>query len=150
MNQILPSAEAGFFDSSQLHKIRKESPSSVGSGINDPFPYPNTTTDESYAFVSSESREQFPDKFNNAWWDASGIINTYGATDAPLVDEQRETGVFHYLGSLGRFSSNYQNSQITDFTIFNPYIHHEYINNVGIAIPYVSTFKASIDWNVYG
>lgn len=146
---VLPSGESNLFDSSQYHNIRSESPSHRGSGINTPYPYPNTNTARQYAYISGDNTTN---KFNTNWWEVSGIVKTYPSDDGKLVDESRESGIFHYNFSKSAFSngSQAQSRQIENFTIFNNYIHHQLINQTIISIPYVSTFKMSINWNPYG
>lgn len=151
---VLPSGESNSFDNTQRHSIRSESPSHRGSGINVPYPYPNTNTARQYAYTSGDNTTN---KFTDNWWEASGIIKTYPSDDGQLIDKSRESGIFHYNGSSSVFSNGeaVKANQITDFTIFNYYIHHELMPSNAeegsiIKIPYVSTFRPSIDWNPYG
>lgn len=145
---ILPSGEAGNFDTIQSHNIRGEAQNLQGSGINVPYPYPNSTTDRKYAYTSDDTTTG---KFTSGWWEESGILKTYPSDDGQLIDETRESGIFHYDGPKSAFSNGEQvkERQISDFTIFNYYIHHERIPSI-VTIPYVSTFRPSIDWNPYG
>lgn len=165
---VLPSGESAYFDQSQLHKQRNEAAGFKGSGINAPFPYPNLETADEYAFVSGQTRTQFPDQFSDDWWDASGILKTYGSDDGTLVDPVRQSGIFHRNGakSLVRplfveglrnvpFSGILSNGeeiasrQITDFKIFNPFILDVRVprNEVNpaagklVQIPYLSTTR---------
>jgi len=130
---ILPSGEANFFDVRQSHNTRYETASSKvvineedsttvrhnggssPSGINIPFPYPNLTTQDKYAFPSGQTREDFPDQFSPEWWDASGILKTYGpdgiglSGKAPIPSKPahpRQSGIFHFIGDSGRFSAS--------------------------------------------
>lgn len=166
---VLPSGEAGAFDISQSHAVRAETKryiasgirsgsgiiivsgisTYIGSGINFPYPYPDTITEREYAYTSDDYSTG---KFSDEWWDTSGIIKTYPSNDGILCDEGRQSGILHYNGASGAFSNaqKVQSKQIEDFTIFNPYIHHERVNDNIISIPYVSTYKLSIDWNPYG
>ena len=94
------------FPSGEMHffDISQSGAGIVGSAINADFPHP----------------------------DESGIYKTHPA-DLDLVEK---TGVFHY-NNLERVFSNAPESRmvsITDFTIYNPYMHHE----GGVSIPYVS------------
>lgn len=141
---VLPSGEAGSFDFRQ-------------SGINEPFPYPNLTTPDEFAFESGADRTMFPGAFSDEWWEASGTIRTYPEDPGTPVDEERESGIFHFNELLSQFSnsSGVKDNQIDDFTIFNSYVHHQRLpaNNLTssqpILIPYVSTFNVSIDFNAY-
>lgn len=154
---VLPSGEAAGFDFAQSHKIRREASDFIGSGINVPFPYPNQTTPNEYSLLTGETQSQ--DKFSEEWWEVSGIFKTYPSGDGQLVDAQRESGILHFNGEKSLFSngSEVSSKQITDFNIFNNYIHHIRLpqNNRKIRpsivkIPFVSTFKVSINWNPYG
>lgn len=153
---VLPSGEHGGFDNSQFHKVRSEAKEFIGSGINVPHPYPNINTPTEYAYSSGD----ITGKFTDQWWATSGIIKTYPSSDGALSDKNRESGIFHYdigtnrLGKLatsGRFSNGEDvlADQISDFKIFNKYIHHEKVRNQLVEIPYISTFRVSIDWNPY-
>lgn len=99
---ILPSGESALFDNRQLHDVRSEAPGFIGSGINMPFPYPNEDTAEEYAFVSGQTREQFPNQFSSDWWAASGLLKTYphdgpvGYTDGNPAMNSSESGIFHW------------------------------------------------------
>ena len=142
---VLPSGESNGLDLAQQ-----------GSGINRPFPYPNTNTPDNKAFPSGHSRSQFPDQFSDDWWAASGIVKTYGPVEGALVDQSRESGIFHFDELFSQFSNaqNVAARQIDDFTIFNMYIHHERLPSNAIAgnlieIPFVSTYRTSIDFNAY-
>jgi hypothetical protein len=136
---VLPSGEGGGFDFAQ-------------SGINSPFPYPNENTPENLAFSDGATRADFPDQFDSDWWDVSGVIKTYGPEEGQLAD----SGVFNFNELLSQFSNSQEVSdqQITDFTIFNSYVHHQTLpandrNSTKIEIPYLSTYSVSIDFNAY-
>lgn len=87
---------------------------------------------------------KFPDP------DDSGIFKTYGP-DLPPVEK---TGIFHYNNLQGGFSNAEESRQnsITDFTIFNNYIHHyrtqtadeETETDDSISIPFISTYTISV------
>ena len=141
---VLPSGESGGFDNIQYHRSRAEAIGAKGSGINFPYPYPNTTTQNKYKTNGNS--------YTESWWETSGILKTYPPDDGILLDENRESGIFHYNFSKGRFSNgeDVKSSQIEDFTIFNDYIHHELVSFGIVTIPYISTFKVSINWNPYG
>lgn len=170
---ILPSGEAGFFDYTQDRSLNPttgfgvEDPDAVGSGINHPFPYPNKDTLDQFKYPSGDFysalyAQIFPEQFSDAWWEVSGIFKTYGPIPHldELVDDQRPksgSGVVHPHGLQGPFSNapSSKEDSINDFTVFNPYIHHELMpsNSMGgqtIRIPYVSTYRVSIDWDAYG
>lgn len=151
---VLPSGEGGGFDYSQSHSVRAEAPNKIGSGINTPYPYPNIQTSPQYAYLSGENPSG---KFTNDWWEESGILKTYPPDDGFLVDPVNQSGIFHYNGSSGIFSNgeSVKSKQIQDFVIFNNYIHHQRMpsnstNGDILSIPYISTFRKSIDWNPYG
>ena len=126
---IMPSSEMHFFDVSQSHIRRGTDELNINEGINATFPHPS----------------DFPE----GYLDVSGVHKTYGPTISDLSDIQaQQTGIFHYNNLQGQFSNalGTVSNSITDFTINNPYIHHEY----QIAIPYMSTFTASIAYYPYG
>lgn len=141
---VLPSGEANMFDFRQQ-----------GSGINTPFPYPNLTTPDNFAFESGADRTMFPDAYSDEWWAASGIVKTY--PEASGSTNERESGIFHFSELISQFSNatEVSGNQIDDFTIFNPYVHHQGLpannnNAPAIKIPYVSTYNVSLDFNAYG
>jgi hypothetical protein len=141
---VLPSGESGGLDFIQY-----------GSKINDQFPYPNLSTQENRAFTNGESREMFPDKFSDEWWDASGILDTSPEDSGVLFDPKNESTIFHFNGSVSRFSNGEEvkSNQISDFKIFNPYIHHELSsgkNKRAVEIPFISTSTISLDFRPYG
>ena len=155
-----------------------------GSGINFPFPYPNHLTHDLFKFEGSGffhgnsfirwSEDEtanpaiYADFFSAEWWDVSGILKTFpedrgGLQDfrvdkEPLETEYVGSGIFHPDELQNPFSNgpNSRASGIDDFTIFNPYIHHEKLpstlalDKMVIRIPYISTYNISIDFNAYG
>lgn len=140
---VLPSGEANSFDFRQQ-----------GSGINAEFPYPNLATPDDLAFESGADRTMFPNAFSDEWWDASGIVKTYPPESGST--NERESGIFHFNELISQFSSatEVSGNQIDDFTIFNPYVHHQRLpsnarNASAILVPFVSTFNASLDFNAY-
>lgn len=144
---VLPSGEANGLDFAQQN-----------TAINQPFPYPNDNTSEEFAFTSGTDRAMFPDQFDEDWWDASGVVKTYPPEEGALVDDNSESGVFHFNQLLSQFSNASQiiKQQIDDFTIFNPYVHHENLpagqssqKATPVLIPYVSTYQVSIDFDAY-
>ena len=129
--QIMPSSEMHFFDTSQSHVLNG------GSGINAKFP------DPSNFFTEDPDTGRTPEQ-------ESGILKTYGPDLVPI----EKSGIFHYDNLQGRFSNapaSRENS-ITDFTIFNHYIHHyrtqtaneETDRDASISIPFISTYTISV------
>ena len=95
-----------------------------GSGINANFPSPSDFTHD------------------------SGTIRTYG-TEGNIVEE---SGVFSGSGLNIPFSNATTAgvSGITDFTIFNNYIHNQLSkNDTVVQIPFLSTYKVSEGFNPY-
>ena len=95
-----------------------------GSGINANFPSPSDFTHD------------------------SGTIRTYGA-EGNIVEE---SGVFSASNLEVPFSNATTAgvSGITDFTIFNNYIHNQLSNNdTVVEIPFLSTYKVSEGFNPY-
>jgi hypothetical protein len=84
-----------------------------------------------------------PSGFNQA----SGVIRTY----PPNVNPVEQSGIFSYNELSSAFSNVSQVSglKIESFDIFNPYIHYYRIDNQPVKIPYVSTYKVSINYNPY-
>ena len=126
---VMPSSEMHLFDVSQSHIRQGTQELNVNKGINATFPHP----------------VDFPE----GYLDVSGVHKTYGPTISDLSDIQsQQTGIFHYNNLQGQFSNALEavSNSITDFTINNPYIHHEY----QVAIPYMSTFTASVSYYPYG
>lgn len=161
---ILPSGEMNFFDTRQLQEVRTESPDSITSGINLPFPYPNTQTEEKYGFIGATAsgyeshRSRYSDlpieeqQFSDKWWTTSGILKTSGPLSDPLQDKERESGVFHKLLDVSHFSngSGIKDRQIDDFEIFGLYYHHERLPSdvdnrkaFVVKIPYLSSYIAT-------
>ena len=144
---ILPSSEAHFYDLAQAHAHND------GRGINAVFPNPS----------SSNSA----DKFSEDWWDVSGLLRTY-PEEEPEKDEEfwrthlvlsrgdpggGHSGVCYYVGLRGQFSNLGISGvvPVSDFNIFNQYIHHvSDINGVAIFIPYISDYTVSVAYNPYG
>jgi hypothetical protein len=161
---VLPSGEVGFFDFRQDRAVNP-TPWSNGSGINSPFPFPNVNTIDEHKypmndFYSSFYAQYFASQFSDEWWAVSGILNTYGASEGNLVDDRRPKsgkGSIHPYGFQSPFSNAPASkvNSINDFTVFNSYIHHKRLPSTNveggvIAIPYVSSYRASIDWDAYG
>ena len=143
---VLPSGEGGGFDPSQ------------NPPINTPFPYPNTSTRESLSFSDGQRKADFPDNFSDEWWDTSGIMSTAPPFSGVLVDENQESGIFHFNGLSSAFSNGQiaKSLQIENFTIFNPYVHHEHLmstnrkKKIVVEIPFISTYTIAIDFRPYG
>lgn len=115
-----------FFDTSQLHILND------GSGINAKFP------DPSNFFTEDSDTGRTPEQ-------ESGILKTYGPDLAPV----EKSGVFHYDKLKGAFSNAEESREnaITDFTIFNDYIHYyQTEENKKVSIPFLSTYKVSYDF----
>ena len=93
---VMPSAEASFFDTAQMHVNNQ------GSGINFPFPDPASGMD---------------------YWEESGLLKTYGPDVKEL--QGYETGIFHYNNLVSLFHTTGTVPVESDFDIFNPYIHYE-------------------------
>tara|TARA_R110002096_G_scaffold119004_2_gene257656 strand:- start:1598 stop:2002 length:405 start_codon:yes stop_codon:yes gene_type:complete len=96
-----------------------------GSGINVNFPSPSN-------FI-----------------DASGTIRTY-APSGNVIDT---SGIFAASGLKTSFSNSMDAalSGITDFTIFNKYIHHTTgVNSLPVQIPYLQDYTISNGFNPYG
>jgi hypothetical protein len=141
---ILPSSEAHFYDFAQAHAHN------YGSGINVAFPNP----------FSSNSADQFSED----WWNVSGLLRTY-PEEAVVKDEKfwrghpvlsagdrggGHSGVFYYVGLRGQFSNLGTVVPISDFNIFNQYIHHARdVNGSVTFIPYVSDYIVSVAYNPY-
>lgn len=141
---VLPSGEGGGIDFAQM-----------ASRINSVFPFPNTTTPENIAFVSGETRAMFPEKFSDEWWDASGIYSTSPEENGTLFSSGDEFSILNFNKTQSRFSNGPQSEsyQISDFKIFNTYIHHELSadkNKKPVEIPFISTFNVAIDYKPYG
>ena len=123
--ELLPSGEEHFFDMGQPLPLNETFPSPTGKR-------PDGMTWEDF-------------------FEESGVYKT-NAPEDPIVSQGSidETGVFHYNKLDGQFSSASDPSDnlITDFTIFNAYIHHEKLQIEGeddrvLKIPYLSTYTVS-------
>jgi hypothetical protein len=144
---ILPSAEAHFYDVSQAHAHNDGD----GSGINVTFPNPS-------------GDGQPGGKFSEDWWNVSGLLRTYPAEEVdtdvlfwrthPVLSIGNpgggHSGIFYYVGLRGNFSNTGVIEPISDFNIFNHYIHHilDSDGNV-IFIPYVSDYIVSNGYDPY-
>lgn len=163
---VLPSGESGFLDDLQ-HRSVNGPVDSLGSGINHLFPFPQKTTVNALKYPSGDFYSElystfFSDQFTPEWWEESGILNTYGPTPhiADLVEDvlpKVGSGTIHPSGFQSPFSNAPESkvNSINDFTVFNPYIHHKGLPSTSkpgaaIFIPYLSTYKVSIDWDAYG
>jgi hypothetical protein len=161
---VLPSGEVGFFDFRQDRAVNPF-PWSNGSGINYPFPFPNVNTIDEYKYPTSDFysafyAQYFANQFSDEWWEESGILNTYGASDGSLVDDRRPKsgrGSIHPYGFQSPFSNAPASkvNSINDFTVFNSYIHHKRLPSTSdeglvIAIPYISSYSDAVDWDSYG
>jgi hypothetical protein len=139
---VLPSGEAGGLDLAQF-----------GKEINKDYPYPNSSTPQELSSIRIGSGTPASQKFSDDWWAASGILKTYPEDPGDLLDPERETSIFNFTNSISRFSNatDVKSKQIENFTIFNPYIHHQTSrNNQPVAIPFLSTFNVSLDFRPYG
>lgn len=77
----------------------------------------------------------------------SGFFPTYPNAANPV----EKSGIFNYDDLSSRFSNVSQVSglKIESFEVFNPYIHYYRVDNTPVKIPYVSTYKVSINYNPY-
>jgi len=125
---MLPSGEANFFDAAQYHKHNG------GDGINATFPS--------------------PDSFKVDQPGQSGLYVTNPENPDLVVGENGSE--FEPNGLVNQFSNGYASrlNGITDFTIFNTYIHHYGIPApattvnlnpppIPIRIPYISDYEVS-------
>lgn len=83
----------------------------------------------------------------------SGIFTWDGNKAGTQNPGQRPTDVLN--GSLFSNGEDVRTAQIDDFTIFNTYKHHHRfpqgaVFGESIEIPFLSTYKISIDFNAYG
>ena len=126
---VMPSAEASFFDTAQLHTNNQ------GSGINFPFPNPASGMDH---------------------WNESGLLKTYGPDTRP--EQEHQSGIFNYNNLISLFHNTGTVPAETDFDIFNPLIHHTpLIKKVGrtekevgpFEVPYVSDYIISTPFFPY-
>lgn len=129
---VLPSGEANFFDTSQLHV------NNSNLGINQTFPSP--------ASFDIDQPGQ------------SGLYVTNPENPHLTVGENGSE--FQPVGLVNQFSNGLTSllNGITDFSTFNSYIHHHgkpplvtTINSVDtpIHIPYVSDYTVSVEVNPY-
>lgn len=119
MSQILPSGESNFFDLNQAH-FRNN-----GSGINVVYPSP----------------------------DDISIYKTYPQDSGGFARIER-SGVFSFNELSSKFSNASGHLPVDNLEVFNPYIHYytkknNRNQNVPIEIPYVSSYKVSIEYNPY-
>ena len=127
-DKLLPLGEANFFDTSQLHV------NNSNLGINQTFPS--------------------PDSFDIDQPGQSGLYVTNPENPDLVVGENGSE--FQPVGLVSQFSNGYASllNGITDFTIFNPYIHYYGIPAPGtsvsldssplpIRIPYISDYEVS-------
>ncbi len=75
----------------------------------------------------------------------SGIYETYPKDPNPVIER---SNIFAFNGTVGRFSGPGIIAQ-DNLEIFNPYIHYYTNGGNAILIPYVSTYKVSIEFNPY-
>lgn len=78
----------------------------------------------------------------------SGIIKTDGP-DGELADT---SGIFNSYNLSSQFSNSNRIdiNSITEFSIFNPYIHYATgVDGVNIQIPYISTYSVSSEYDPY-
>jgi len=133
---LLPSGEENFFDQSQDRSYHD------GSGIDVPFP-------------------------RSGWADPSGfggLLQTYPTDSGIATSGENYIGsgdIFNPYGLSGLFSNADPSlvlSGITDFTIFNPYIHYysqqaspTAVSSGGLPvfIPYISDYTVSYPYDVY-
>lgn len=98
----------------------------------------------------------------------SGLLATYSPSQYPpqiryLLGQLRETGILHFFNLSSLFSSANLAGlyQVSDFTIFNPYLHYypdtalSKINNENksedfpVYIPYVSDYEIAEPYDPY-
>lgn len=89
----------------------------VASGINFPFPYP-------YNYSYPENIEG--EMFSIAWWEASGIYQTYPEASFLLIDSERQSGILHWEGfkQVENFSNSPNVAPLIPQPTFNKYIHY--------------------------
>ena len=137
---VLPSGEGHFLDHRQSRE--RVHSNSIGSGINFPYPHPNLNTPDDEAFLSQQNPSDFPDQFDDEWWDTSGIFKTYPEDPSTPTD-----GMFRPENLKIPFSNSSvaQSGEIENFTVFNPYIHHYKLSSAlpPITIPYISQYFLS-------
>lgn len=139
---ILPSGQENYFDS------RQDPDNNLSLPINAFYPSP----------INQDGN-----------FSGTGLLATYPPTGYPpqiryLLGQLRETGILHFYD----FSSLFSNAtivglyQVSDFTIFNPYIHYypnkqeldsinnqNKSNNYPVYIPYVSDYEFSEPYDPY-
>ena len=122
---VMPSAEAHFFDTKQMHV---NNPLTKGSGINMPFPSPASGSD---------------------YWAESGLLKTYAPDIGTAPNQEHESGIFHFNNLSSLFHVTGTRPVQADFDVFNPYVHHELLpqglqgqgRKTPVSIPYVSDYK---------
>ena len=78
----------------------------------------------------------------------SGVIATYGPDSNPV----ETSGILAASGLATAFSNSQEVSQtqITNFTIFNNYIHNTSgVSGLPVLIPYLSTYTVSLKYDPY-
>ena len=125
---VMPSAEAHFFDTAQMHV---NNPTAKGSGINVPFPSPASGSD---------------------YWAESGLLKTYAPEER--INYAGE-GIFHYNNLSSLFHTTGTRPVQSDFNIFNPFIHHNARTTITgqetgpFIIPYVSDYTITTPFYPY-
>lgn len=124
VSAVMPSSEMHFFDVSQSHKLNNN------LGINAKYTDPSIFRVEDPRTGKTTEQE-------------SGVFKTYESD----LEGIEKSGVFHYNKLQGAFSNApiTRYYSITDFTIFNHYIHH----HGQVSIPYLSTYSATVLSNPY-
>jgi len=96
----------------------------VGSGINFPFPHPYNVS-----YPTNVTGQMF----SIAWWEASGIYQTYSPDTFLLIDRTRESGILHWEGfrQVEDLSNSPNIAPHVPDVNFQKYIHHlpEYPNH---------------------
>ena len=124
---LLPSGESNFFDFRQDYSVRN------GQGINTDYPNP---------FFGGSGNELLATN-PPASGHTTGGVNGIGSGELGFLSYNNVSGLFsNAVGSLV--------SGITDFTIFNPYIHYygvqvrnvRGVETVPVTIPYLSDYTA--------
>ena len=150
---VMPSGEEHFFDRRQDRSVNPLNPDmqpgwESGSGINFPYPHPNSGVLNSEKFLSQENPADFPDRFTDEWWEASGAFKTYPESPGTPYNTTTSGSIFE-ADNLKIPFSNSQDAgqrQIDDFTIFNDYIHHYRLPRIDappITIPFISSYFIS-------
>lgn len=139
---VLPSAEAHFFDTRQMHVNNPlTDDGGKGSGINVPFP-----------------STRHPDS-GSVYWAESGLLKTYGPDIGTALVQEHESGIFAYNQLSSLFHVTGTRPVQADFDVFNPYVHHEAFNpfntvgntnyNIPISIPYIADVIISTPFYPY-